>query len=323
MVAVELLQLGFKMSTKKFIDPELLAAFGGDPPILNVDENNLQEMRGFALEMMSSLVIETLDNVSITHFRASEVPVIIYRPENNIKIMPALLHIHSGGFILGNAASNEAYCRKMASDLSCIVISVDYRLAPEFPFPAALDDCYKALCWVWNHYKELSIDRKRIAITGESGGGGLAAQLAFVVRDRKEVEILFQFLVYPMLDNRTSNSLDAGEFTGEFFWTNSSNRFAWKSYLNDQYESPPYPAVPTQILNLSGLAPAYICVGTLDLFVQENIQYASCLARAGVSVEMHLYPGATHGFEFAIGTELSNKFFEERKRVFEKFFKSK
>jgi len=314
--------------TKSLIDPELLQAFQGEPPVVDVDAGNLKEVRKSTLEMMAGFTSDERAPVSVTRATARagspahEVPVIVYRPGEGPARKPAILHLHAGGFVLGDARMSEGYCRKLAADTGAVVISVDYRLAPEFPFPAALEDAYAALLWTRDHHESLRIDPNRLAITGESGGGGLAAQLAFWVRDRKEAPVAFQFLTYPMLDDRTGSTRDPGAHAGQAFWTRSSNRFAWSALLGQPAGSSDvsYPAVPARIEDLSGLVPAYLAVGTLDLFAAEVLDYARALAAQGVATELHLYPGATHGFDFAVGTSLSNLFFEERKRAFARAF---
>lgn len=308
------------MSSIGLFDSELLAVFQNNPPVVTVTPSNLKEMRELTLQMIGGFPNEERQAVEIERRTAAAnghtVPVILYRPAAESLARPAVLHIHGGGFILGNAQMCENYCIKMAADLDSVIVSVDYRLAPEYPFPAALDDCYTALLWMHQEAVNLHIDPDRLAITGESGGGGLAAQLSFLVRDRKQVPVKFVFLTYPMLDDRTASVRDPGQYMGEYFWTRESNVFAWEQYLAGKNDPPPYPAVPSRIENLHGLPPTYIAVGTLDLFATEDVEYALRLTQAGVSAELHVYPGACHAFDYAVGTQLSQAFFEERKRAF-------
>ena len=208
----------------------------------------------------------------------------------------ALLWIHGGGFVMGHPATYHELCSRFAHDLSIVVVSVDYRLAPEDPFPAGLEDCYAALQWVHDHADDLGVDPSRIAIGGDSAGGGLAAALAQLAHDRGEVPVCLQMLVYPMLDDRTALRADhAG--TGSFVWTPTSNEFGWTSYLGHpprDDEDRPY-AVPARRADLTGLPPAWIGVGDLDLFYAEDVEYAERLQAAGVPCELEIVAGMYHG----------------------------
>ena len=175
-------------------------------------------------------------------------------------------------------------------------MAVQYRLAPEHPYPAPIEDCYAGLRWVKEHGGEIGIDTTRVGIGGPSGGGGLAAALALVVRDRAEVEIDYQLLIYPMIDD-TRTSVTANWDVP--VWNPESNEFGWRSYLGERFgtEDIPSHAAPSRETDLSGLPPTFIMVGTLDGFADEDIAYAQRLNQAGVSVELHVYAGAPHGFE--------------------------
>ena len=212
--------------------------------------------------------------------------------------LPALLYMHGGGFIFGSPETILPTVQRFAEDVGCIIVLPAYRLAPEFPFPAALDDNYLALKWMHEQAAELGIDSSRIAIGGDSAGGGHAAVLNLTVRDRGEFSPIFQFLIYPMLDDRTGSTRPPSDNTGEFIWTAENNVFGWSSYLGSPAGSQSVPdgAVPARQEDLSGLPPTLIATGSLDLFVQENIQYEKRLAEQGVSVEIKVYEGAYHGF---------------------------
>lgn len=230
-----------------------------------------------------------------------DVSVRVYRPRVRPADLPCILHMHGGGFVVGDTASHEATHRMLSLDLQCAVASVEYRLAPETPFPGPVDDGYAALAWLWARAGELGIDRARIGISGESAGGGLAAGLALLVRDRGEFQLLFQHLTYPMIDDRTCTRPDQNAFTGEFIWTRDSNRFGWASFLGVEPGSDgvsPY-AAAARATDLAGLPPTFIATGALDLFVDENLDYGTRLMRAGVPTELHVYSGAYHGFSFA------------------------
>ncbi|WP_307796162.1 alpha/beta hydrolase [Amycolatopsis sp. 195334CR] len=202
----------------------------------------------------------------------------------------ALLWIHGGGYIMGDALTDHATCAWFARELGIPVVSVNYRLAPEHPFPAGLDDCYSALAWLHEHAGELGVDPARIAVGGESAGGGLAAALAQRAHDRGEFGVCFQLLVYPMLDDRTTLT----DRPKTLVWTPASNKFGWTAYLGHapgEHEDRPH-AVPARRADLTGLPPAWIGVGDLDLFHDENVDYARRLDRCEVEVVPGMYHGA-------------------------------
>ncbi|BBY06629.1 alpha/beta hydrolase [Mycobacterium noviomagense] len=212
----------------------------------------------------------------------------LFRPAGVIEPAPALLWIHGGGYVLGRARMDDAWCRRVADTLAITVASVEYRLAPEFPYPAGLEDCYSALTWV----AELpAVDPTRVAIGGASAGGGMAAALAFLARDRGEVAPVLQLLAYPMLDDRSAANPTNPNYR---LWDPACNRFGWSAYLAD---ADPQVAVPARRDDLSGLPPAWIGVGTHDLFYDEDLAYAERLNRAGVPCSVEVIPGAFHGFD--------------------------
>jgi len=222
----------------------------------------------------------------------------IYRPRSGNKPMPALLWFHGGGYVIGIPEMDDKKCIEFARRLGIVVISVDYRLAPQHPFPAALEDGWAALNWVVVESGKLGIDTKRIAVGGGSAGGGLAAALAQLAHDRQKVRPVFQLLVYPMLDDRTAARFD---LKGKKFliWPQESNQFGWESYLCQpcgEHTAPIY-AVPARRENLSGLPPAWIGVGSMDLFHDEVAAYARKLTECGVECELVVVPGAFHGFD--------------------------
>jgi acetyl esterase/lipase len=245
---------------------------------------------------------------------APEVLVRIYQPAERPDTLPALLWIHGGGYVLGSVARDDLLAGSLAKFGPCVVASVEYRLAPEYPFPAPVEDCYAALRWLAAHSAELGVNRSRIAIGGASAGGGLAAGLALLARDRAEVEVTFQLLIYPMLDDR--NIAPASETAPDtFVWSRANNLMGWRAYLGREpggAEVSPY-AAAARATDLRGLPPAYIPVGDLDLFLDENITYARRLLAAGVPTELHVYPGAFHGFNgFVPDAEISRRFNVDR-----------
>lgn len=213
---------------------------------------------------------------------------------------PALVWMHGGGYLVGSAAQDDALCRAFARRTGAVVVSVDYRLAPQFPYPAALDDCHEALVWT---AEQPDIDRDRIAVGGASAGGGLAAALAIRARDAGPVNPVLQLLAYPMLDDRT-DTIDPRHR----LWDARANRFGWSSYIG---EAEPSTVAPARCPDLSGLAPAWIGVGTLDLFFDEDATYRERLESAGVPCEFLSIPGAFHGFDLVLRRAgVSRDFFE-------------
>ena len=225
-------------------------------------------------------------------------PVTIHTYESPDRVRPsgALVWTHGGGFVLGTPAVGHEFCSRVAAELGAFVVSVDYRLAPEHPFPVPLEDAYTGLRWLSEHASELGVDPARLAVGGDSAGGGLAASLAQLAHDHAEVPVCFQLLVYPMLDDRTTLRVDHGG-TGDFVWTPSSNRFGWACYLGQPPVAPSAPsyAAAARREDLSGLPQAWIGVGDLDLFHTEDVEYADRLRRAGVESELVVVPGMYHG----------------------------
>ncbi len=245
---------------------------------------------------------------------APDVFVRIYQPTDRPATLPALLWIHGGGYVLGSVERDDLLAKHLAKVGQCVVASVEYRLAPEHPFPAPVEDCYAALKWLAAHSAEFGINTSRIAIGGASAGGGLAAGLALLTRDRAEVEVAFQLLIYPMIDDRNIAPTSA-TVPDTFVWTRENNLMGWRALLGREpggAEVSPY-AAASRATDLRGLPPAYIPVGDLDLFLDENITYAQRLLAAGVPTELHVYPGAFHGFNgFVPGAAISRRFNADR-----------
>jgi acetyl esterase/lipase len=244
-----------------------------------------------------------------------DVRVLIYFPSPGNSTRPAILHMHGGGLVLGAPEMSDASNRKQASALDVVIVSVDYRLPPEHPFPAPLEDCYAVLRWLHGNAASLGVDPDRIAVKGESAGGGLAASLALLARDRGEVPLSFQCLTYPMIDDRTPGG--SHPYAGEFIWTARSNRFGWDCYLGDRAGADNVSgyAAAARAEDLRGLPPALIVTTALDLFLEENLEYARRLTRAGVPVELLVYPGAYHGFQMAGDSEINRRYERDIREV--------
>lgn len=227
------------------------------------------------------------------------------------KRRPAILHTHGGGFILGSVTGELRYLQETAQALDCTIVSVEYRLSPAARYDTATEDTYAGLKWLHDNAEQLGVDQRKIALMGESAGGGHAALLAIKARDRGEVPVAFQSLVYPMLDDRTGSSRELPSHVATVGWSPSENRLGWKSFLGVEPGGTQVPAaaVPARIDRLEGLAPAWIGVGGVDLFASEDIEYARRLTLAAVPTELLVIPGAYHGFDrVAVETSLARRF---------------
>ena len=235
-----------------------------------------------------------------------EMSCLLYCPKNN-KSAAAYLHIHGGGYVGGRKEYSDPMNTLIAAKLGITVLAVGYRLAPEHPVPAPLDDCYSALAWLHDRAEHLGIDNGRIAIGGESAGGGLAAALAIRARDEGMYPVCHQHLTYPMLDHRTGTPENYGDpLVGEFVWTRESNQFGWSCYLGSHPAQAPH--VPAMVSDVKGLPPAWMFTVSLDLFRDENISYAQRLLAAGVDTELVVMPGACHGFQLLPNTSLGKRY---------------
>lgn len=221
----------------------------------------------------------------------------VYRPDTRHSDA-ALLWIHGGGLIIGGAVQDDRFCGSTARELGIVIVSVEYRLAPEHPYPAALDDCHAGWTWLRQHAAALGVDPSRVAIGGQSAGGGLAAALVQRLQDSDGPQPVAQWLFCPMLDDRTAARRDL-DAVRHRVWNNRLNRYGWRSYLAADPGAPTVPryAVPARRDDLSGLPPTWIGVGDIDLFHDEDHEYARRLRAAGVPTTFHVVPGAPHGFE--------------------------
>lgn len=248
----------------------------------------------------------------------------IYRPKFNNEALPVLLWIHGGGYILGSSDLDDYICMRFAKEANCVVVSVDYRLAPEHPYPAAIEDCYAALKWIADNADSLNISRNQIGVAGNSADGGLTATLTLLAHHRKYPSICFQIPLYPMIDNR-NNTPSANEINEGFIWNKKTNEFGWKMYLGDLYGADTIPsfAAAAREEDYINLPYTYTCVGQLDPFRSETLTYVTKLTEAGVDVEFHLYPGAFHGFETVsmdadISISAMNEYVKAVKKGFER-----
>ena len=242
---------------------------------------------------------------------AGQVKAHVTRPPRNGKTHPALLWLHGGGFIMGSPRQDYALCARFAKALDMVVVAVEYRLAPQHPYPTPLEDCFAAYEWLREQAPRLGVDPSRIVIGGASAGGGLASALALLIHDRELPAPIMQLLLYPMLDDRTACAADADR-PFHRLWNNESNELGWRSYLGtapglstvSQY------AAPARRQSFGGLPSAWIGVGTLDLFHDESVRYAAQLRAANVPTTLEIVEGAIHGFDVAFpNAGVSQRFF--------------
>jgi acetyl esterase/lipase len=279
------------------LDAEIEPALAAAPFGFELSADVLPAMRAARSEMFAA--IELSDAVERTDHVVSDDPhvvVRVHRPKGIDGPLPCVYSIHGGGYVLGSYDMDDARFDRQCVHFPCVGVSVEYRLAPETAYPGPLDDCYAGLRWTFEHADELGIVPDRIGISGVSAGGGLAAALALLARDRGEVPLAFQLLECPMIDDRQTTS--SSQLEGLPIWSREANGFGWRSYLADLYggDVPAY-AAAARATNLAGLPPALVIVGGADGFRDEDIEYALRLNQAGVPTELHVLPGAPHGVQ--------------------------
>lgn len=228
---------------------------------------------------------------------AGQVPLLICRPTRMTGDLPAVYFIHGGGMVMGSNRLGLNQALDWADEFGLIVVSVDYRLAPECPYPAAIEDCYAGLEWTANSGDEVGIDPRRIIVAGDSGGGGLAACLSLLARDRGGPEILGQVLMAPMLDDR-NDTLSSVQMDGLGVWDRTSNETGWSALLGDAKGGPDVPsyAAAARATDLGGLPATFLDVGSAETFRDEVVSFASRIWAAGGDAELHVWPGGFHGF---------------------------
>ena len=240
------------------------------------------------------------------------ISVRVHRAANTTGTSPCVYSIHGGGYVLGSSSMDDASFDAWCPQLGVVGVSVEYRLAPETPYPGPLDDCYRGLQWVVDNADDLGVDPSRIGVHGISAGGGLAAALALLARDRGGPSLAFQLLDCPMLDDRQLTV--SSQVHGLAVWSKESNTFGWRAYLGDLYGTADVPihAAPARATDLRGLPPAFVSVGTVDGFHDEDVDYAVRLNQAGVPTELHVYPGAPHGYQMAAESDLAKRAWRDK-----------
>ena len=285
-----------QLNVRALLDPEVAAALAAFPLALGtLSVETLPMIRQVGLMRpaipLSDAVLRTDHDIA----GRPGVSVRVHRPVNAAAHLPCIYWMHGGGLILGTNKGDDARFDRWCTLLNCVGGSVEYRLAPESQYPEPLEDCYAGLAWVRDNASSLGVDTQRIGVSGASAGAGLAAGLALLARDRGELALAFQALIYPMLDDRLITPSSAWD---DPVWPPAANRFGWRSYLGDiKGDAVPYYAAAARARDLTKLPKTFVSVGALDGFSDEDIDYAVRLRHAGVPTELHVYPGAPHGFD--------------------------
>lgn len=303
------------MTTFPTLDPELAAAVAMFPTL---DFADLPTARAIYDAMIGTVLADlSFDGVTLREISAPgmdgdpDVTIRFVTPDNATGPIPVVLWIHGGGFAIGRAESDDPFAVKVARELGFAVANVEYRLAPETPFPGPLNDCYAALTYIYAHAEELGIDPNRIAVAGASAGGGLAAGTVLKARDEGVVPVAFQLLEVPALDDRLT-TVSMTNFVDTPLWHRPNAIRSWKFYLGESYSGPEDPdvcvyAAPARELDLTGLPPTYLTAMELDPLRDEGIEYALRLLQAGVSVELHSFSGTFHGSTLVATAEVSKR----------------
>jgi acetyl esterase/lipase len=288
------------------LDPEVAELLGA-LPFGTITSEGLAAIRSSGLSLVPPPLSEAVERTEYVVREEPELRVRTHRPRRVDGPLPAVYSIHAGGYVLGTFTMDDMRFDRWCQEMTCVGVSVEYRLAPETPYPGPLDDCYAGLRWVHDHADDLGVDVARLGIAGVSAGGGLAAALTHLVRDRGEFPISFQLLECPMIDDRQITSSSCRDALP--VWSRESNAFGWRSYLGALYgadEVPTY-AAPARATDLSGLPPALVIVGGADGFRDEDIDYALRLSQCGVPTELHVLPGAPHGVSLAATSRLAQE----------------
>lgn len=292
------------------LEPAIAEMIGGvSIPIVSAE--NLSMLRSSSRAPAATDLSDEVERVDHEIDAESGVVVRVHRPRALSGVVPCFYSIHGGGYVIGDRGMDDLKLDRWCRWFGIVGVSVEYRRAPETPFPGPLDDCYAGLQWVVDHHDELGIDPARIGIGGVSAGGGLAAALALLARDRGKIDLRFQLLDCPMIDDRQSTP--SSQLDELVIWSRESNTFGWRAYLGELYgtNDVPYLAAPARAADLSGLPPTYVCVGGADGFRDEDIEYALRLGQAGVPTELHVYPGAPHGVAMFIGTDVATRYAQD------------
>ncbi|NGY64748.1 alpha/beta hydrolase [Lentzea sp. NEAU-D13] len=301
------------------IDAELLPWLDMLPKVALADYDALLAARGEQGQLVAVMPayeptnpVDVRDTTVPGPDGAPDVPVRVYSPANRTEAVPGLVYIHGGGFVLGDLDMFHSPVLRLVDELGIVIVSVDYRLAPEHPFPAPVEDCYAALQWVAKNADELGIDPERIGVGGESAGGGLTAGTVLMARDRGGPELCFQLLGIPELDDRLDTE-SMRDYVDTPLWNRPNAIYSWTSYLGTEPggdDVSPY-AAPARATDLSGLPPAFVTTCQYDPLRDEGIEYARRLAHAGVPTELRHYPATFHGSSLVEAAAISRRMFDD------------
>ena len=284
---------------RSLIDPELLANYDASP---GFDLFHLEEFKKSSYEQEKANLkddpeVNVYEKMIPGPKGAPDIKLRIYEPAGRgVELLPCGLYFHGGGYVFGSVLRQNDLCVRMAKNVGMMVISVEYRLAPEYKAPAPLEDAYEALVWLDKNGSSIGADPSRIAITGMSAGGGITAALALMTRDRKGPKPVLQVPLYAMLDCR-ADSVSQKAVTSHKVWCYDYSKIGWGAYLDGEADCYTSPALAE---DLSGLPPVFSYIGTVDPLLDENIEYWTRLIRAGVPVEYHIFPGCYHSFEISV-----------------------
>ncbi|NCG39748.1 MAG: alpha/beta hydrolase fold domain-containing protein [Actinobacteria bacterium] len=288
------------MNIQPYYDPEVRVALAKSPPFSTVNAKTLKSVRASRINQGDD--VELSSKVTRTDIYVpgppgeADVRLRVHKNVDSRESQPCLFWMHGGGYVLGTPEQDDLRFDRWCQRFGLTGVAVQYRLAPENPYPAGLNDAYAGLKWLKNNGEEIGVDSTRIGIGGPSAGAGLAAALGLLVRDRAEMTVDYQLLIYPMLDDKRASVTANWDVP---IWNPESNEFGWRSYLGNLFDTDDVPtyAAPSRENDLSGLPPTYVMVGTLDGFADEDIAYAQRLNQCGVDTELHVYSGAPHGFD--------------------------
>ena len=298
------------------LDPQMAGALGLLPPPMQapLGRDGIVALRE-AVARLSAPVSPApgIERTDVLVPGEHPVPLRVHRPRAAAGPLPGIYWMHSGGFIFGRHRDDDATLQRWAEVLQCVVVTVEYRLAPEHPYPAAIDDCHAGVNWTHDHAEEIGLDPARLGIAGRSAGGGLAAALSLRIRDEGRFTPVCQALLMPMLDDRRTTASSKWSVPP---WHGATNTIAWQCYLGERFGGEvPADAAPARATKLSGLPPTYISIGGSDLFVDEAMAYALALNHAGVATDVRVYGHAPHGFDLiapaATGSQRSQRDFED------------
>lgn len=282
------------------LDPELAQLLALLPQAPALDATTLPLMRQFTMPAEAFLEGRSIERreLTITAADGAELPLSVFRPIGRDPAIPApcIYWLHGGGMVMGDRFANLDIPLDWLERFGAVVVTLDYRLAPEVTGATLVEDCYAGLVWTAEHASELGIDPARIVVAGASAGGGLTAGISLLARDRGGPAIAAQILICPMLDHRNDSVSSRQYIDGPATWTRSANAFGWQSVLGNSTDVTAYVS-PALAADLTNLPPTFIDTGSAEVFRDEDATYASRIWAAGGNAELHVWPGGFHGFD--------------------------